>query len=91
MYFFLLSQAVGNFVALIHKHVIHQINLLDKNLCVKADPRARIGEFSGHELALGAKFRDRLASRAGEGQGGSSAQGLNRIELGIGLGSGHLK
>ncbi len=36
-------------------------------------------------------FRSVLASRASEGQGGLSAQGLNRMEAGIGGGSGQLE
>ena len=56
-----------------------------------ARPRSRIGDFSGPSSARGAKFRGVLASRASEGQGGLSAQGLNRMGSGIGGGSGQLE
>ena len=46
-------------------------------------PRSRIGAFWGPSSARGAKFRGVLASRASEGQGGLSAQGLNRMGSGI--------
>jgi hypothetical protein len=54
-----------------------------------ARPRSRIGDFSGP--ARGARFRGILTSRASEGQGGLSAQGLNRMGSGIGGGSGQLE
>jgi hypothetical protein len=49
-----------------------------------ASPRPEIGAVSGPSSARGAMFRSVLASRASEGQGGGSAQGLNRMGGGIG-------
>jgi hypothetical protein len=42
-------------------------------------------------LARGVIFRSALASRAGAGQGGGSAQGLNRMGAGFGGGSGQFE
>jgi len=52
---------------------------MDLGIVKHVSPRSRIGDFPGHSSALGAKFRDRLVSRVGEGQEGLSAQGLNRM------------
>jgi hypothetical protein len=53
-----------------------------RELSSNAGPRPGIEAFSGPSSARGAKFRGVLASRASEGQGGLSAQGLNRMGSG---------
>ena len=52
---------------------------MDLRVVKYASRRSRIGDFSGPSWAPGAIFRSVLASRASEGQGGGSAQGLNRM------------
>jgi hypothetical protein len=65
--------------------------LLGSRAVKHAGPWPGIGAFSGPSSARGAMFRSVLASRASEGQGGGSAQGLNRMGAGIGGGSGQVE
>jgi hypothetical protein len=59
--------------------------------CQAYGSSAGIGAFWGPSSARGAMFRGALVSRASEGQGGGSAQGLNRMGAGSGGGSGQLE
>jgi hypothetical protein len=60
--------------------------LLDERVVKHARPRSKIGDFSDHSSALGAKFRGVLASRASTDQGGQSAQGAEPDRIGYQFG-----